>query len=357
MSDDRITSHKLIFHPDRVARWLKTGEEYPINAEIAISGACNHRCVFCSVDYMKYIPTYLSRELMKKRMEEMHGGGLKSILLAGNGEPLLNKDAVDNIRDTKAMGIDVALSTNGVLFTEEKAERCMEDLSWIRFSVSAGTEENYKKIHRGNDGDLARLFHNIENAVRIKRKNNLDTTLNVQIVMTPDNVSEVLLLAQTVKNLGVDRFIAKSVGWLPQTQSGLKDTIDREKFYSDQEELQEALLKLNNEYFDCVYRYDRVSKIAKPRGYNECMASVFHVCIDSNGEVFPCCVFLGLPEMSYGNIKERTFTEIWKGDRRMRVLQILRESHLANCPTDCRLDNMNCYLQELKNPGAHVNFI
>lgn len=357
MVDDRINSHKLIYHPDRVAIWLKTGEEHPINAEVAISGACNHRCVFCSVDYMKYIPKFLPKELMHCRMKEMHQLGLKSVLLAGNGEPLLNKDAVAIINDMKNIGLDVALSTNGVLFTQETAERCMQSLSWIRFSVSAGTEENYKKIHRGKDRDLSRLFHNIECAADTKRKRNLETTLNVQIVMTPDNIHEVLLLARKVKDLGADRFIAKSVGWFSQTESILKNTINREEFYSNQEELKEELANLSDENFKCVYRSDRVSKITKERSYNECMASVFHVCIDSNGDVVPCCAFMGIPEMSYGNINEKSFIEIWEGNRRKDVLKRLKDSNLSGCPADCKLDNMNCYLQELINPGVHVNFI
>ena len=168
MEDYRIDSHKLIFHPDRVADWMQGKTVYPINAEIALSGACNHRCVFCCVDYMGYSPSFLSKEIMHERMEEMHNLGLKSVVFAGNGEPLLNKDAVNIINDTKRLGIDVALSTNGVLFTEDIAKECMASISWIRFSTSGGTEETYHKIHQGKDGDLDRVFTNIYNASCLK---------------------------------------------------------------------------------------------------------------------------------------------------------------------------------------------
>lgn len=358
MGNDRIDSHKLIFHPVRVAEWIKTeGGGYPINAEIAISGACNHRCVFCSADYMHYEPCFLSRKIMGIRMKEMQKQGLKSVLLAGNGEPLTNKDAIYIINDMKDIGLDVALSTNGVLFTEEKARACMASLSWIRFSISAGTEENYKRIHRGQDGDLERVFQNIKHAADIKKEKSLNTVLNVQIVVTPDNVDEVLLLAEKVKDLGADRFIAKSVGWLPNTESELKHTIDRKKFYDDHDGISEKLQKLSDDSFQCVYRADRISKIGGKRKYNECFASVFHVCIDSKGNVVPCCTFMGVEEMSYGNIHTQSFEEIWQGDRRKEVLAKLKETNLESCPLDCKLDHMNRYLQELINPGAHVNFI
>lgn len=357
MNNDLITSHKLIFHPTRVSNWLSTGNEYPINAEIAISGACNHRCVFCCVDYMKHTPSFLAKELLEMRIKEMQLLGLKSVLLAGNGEPLLHKNAVEIINNIHSMNVDVALSTNGVLFTKDKIEQCMRSLTWIRYSVSAATEDNYKRVQKGKDGDFNLLMENIADAVRIKREQRLDTTLNVQIVMTPDNVEDVVPLAKIVRDIGVDRFIVKSVGWLPYSESDLRKKIDREQFYTESQEIINELGSLVNDHFECVCRTDRINNIVSNRTYSECLASAFHVCIDSYGNVIPCCSFLGVPEMAYGNITTQSFAEIWSGDKRKDVLERLKQSKLSECPFDCKLANMNSYLQELKHPSAHVNFI
>lgn len=357
MQDYRIDNHKLIYHPQKVADWLIGKDVYPINAEIGLSGACNHRCVFCCIDYMGYVPHFLTEETMQNSMDEMQRLGLKSVVFAGNGEPLLNKDAVNIINNTKSLGIDVAMSTNGVLFTEDVAKECMNAISWIRFSTSAGTEETYHKIHRGQYGDLDKVFTNIYNAACLKRKMGMKTVLGVQIVMTPDNEDEVVLLAKKVKKLGADQFSVKSLGWNPMTNSDLRNTVNRKDYYAHRDDMIKELESLNDDNFRAVYRGNRASKSVETRKYQECYASPFHVCIDADGDVVPCCVFLGVPTMSFGNIHDNTFEEIWKGEKRRNVLQNLRQTQLSQCPAECRLSDMNSYLYEIKNPGEHVNFI
>ncbi len=357
MEDYRIDSHKLIFHPDRVTDWMKNQVIYPINAEVGLTGACNHRCIFCTVDYMGYEPNKLSKGLVHSRFSEMHDKGLKSVLFAGNGEPLLNQEAVEIINDTKNIGIDAALSTNGVLFTKELAKECLASLSWIRFSTSAGTESTYKKIHQGKDGDLERVFNNIYEAVQIKRKYNLKTVLGVQIVMIPENIDEVVMLAKKVKDLGADQFSVKSFGWQPLSSSKLKEEIDRKSFYDNRDDIIQELKALNDENFRAVYRLNRMSKPKKGKNYTECYAMPFHTNIDANGDVWPCCTLIGVKNMCFGNIHEMKFEDIWLGDRRKQVIQRLRDSKLAECTPECRLDDMNRYLHELKYPNAHVNFI
>jgi cyclic pyranopterin phosphate synthase len=108
-SDLRIDSHKLLFHPQRVAEWLDRGDVYPIYLEISPSGACNHRCVFCGLDYMGYKPVYLDSGLLRERLTEMGRLGVRSIMYAGEGEPLLHRDIAGIVEHTRGSGIDAAM--------------------------------------------------------------------------------------------------------------------------------------------------------------------------------------------------------------------------------------------------------
>src|SRR3990170_6601868 len=93
-----IDSQKLSYHPKRVAdridgyeSWEKAKSIYPIYMEVSPIGICNHRCVFCALDYMGYENRSLNKDIFRGRLTEMAGLGVKSIMFAGEGEPTLWK--------------------------------------------------------------------------------------------------------------------------------------------------------------------------------------------------------------------------------------------------------------------------
>ena len=156
----RIDSHKLLFHVDRVNRWLKGQAVCPIYLEIALSGGCNHRCIFCAVDYLEYKPRFLDLNTLKKAVKQAGKLGVKSIMYAGEGEPLLYKDISEIVKYTKDCCIDVAITTNGVLLEKEISKKILKYLSWIRISLNAGTSRTYAKIHRTKESDFYKYRRN-----------------------------------------------------------------------------------------------------------------------------------------------------------------------------------------------------
>src|SRR3990167_287702 len=121
-NDWNIDSHKLHLHPHRVAQWLdadtwdKAKKVMPIYWEITTSAACNHRCSFCSVDAIGYPPDLLDADMLADRMAEAAQLGVKSVMFAGTGEPLVHKRISDICAGAQAASLDYAFTTNGTLF-------------------------------------------------------------------------------------------------------------------------------------------------------------------------------------------------------------------------------------------------
>ena len=348
----RIDSHKLIYHPEAVASWMRGETVYPIEVEISPSGACNHRCVFCAVDYLGYKPHFLDKDTILKNIELMHERGLKSVICSGEGEPLLNKQLHEIVNGIKAMGVDVAMSSNGALFTRDFAEECLKAFTWIRFSVASLEEKSYKLIQRPKAGDLERVKKNLADAVDVKKKQGLKTTLGVQCLLLPGNVNQLSTMAKELRDIGVDYLTVK-----PFSQHLHSDN-HMEVDYKMLLELSKEIQEYSTNDFAIYFRVSAMDRVRQEKKYKKCLGLPFMTHIDAKGNVWPCVAHSGTSEFCYGNINEMTFPKIWEGERRRKVNEKLWSMDINKvCREACRLDLINQYLDELKNPGDHVNFI
>ena len=347
-----MDSHKLIYHPDIVSRWMKGENIYPIELEIGLTNACNHRCIFCAVDYTGYHPDMINSSMLMINLADLAERGVKSIIYAGEGEPLLHKEAPNIINKTNSLGIDAALSTNGVLLTSEVARECLKSLTWVRFSVAGIMDKTYDKIQCGNPGDRSKVFFHMEEAVKIKRDQGLHTTLGVQLLLLPDNKDEIVQMGQELKKIGVDYFTIKPFSQHPQSKHIMQVN------YQEMLDLEKEVRNLQTEDYKIYFRAHSMQKLEQKRCYKHCWALPFMVYIDAKGNLWPCIVFMGQDNLKYGNLNEERFVDIWEGQHRKEITEYFMNMDLEkNCRELCRLDEMNRYLDELKNPGEHVNFI
>jgi GTP 3',8-cyclase len=350
----KIESHKLMYHVARVNDWLQGKDIYPIYVEIAPSGTCNHRCCFCAFDYLNYKPRFIKTGVLIKRITEMARCGVKSIMYSGDGEPLLHKDIVELVLHTKKAGIQAAMTTNGVLFDEAMAPQILGALAWVRVSLNAGTPETYAKIHRCDAKDFKKVIDNLINAVRLKRENNYTCTIGAQLLLLNNNSGEVTALARLLKGIGVDYLIIKPYSQHPMSRNKLQKNLD----YAKHLHLYDKLRRFSGDNFEVIFRVNTMRKLEEAKPYKYCLGLPFWSYMDPAGDIYACSAFLGNKRFCYGNIYKNTFREIWKGSRRKILLdRFLTEIDIDECRKACRIDEVNRYLWELKNPVPHVDFI
>lgn len=355
MDKFKIDSHKLNYHPARVAAWADGECIAPIYMEISPSGACNHRCTFCGLDFMGYGPHRLDTAMLKDRLAEMSAMGLKSVMYAGEGEPFLHPDMVDIVLHTKAVGIDVALTTNGTLMTEDAARSVLPVTSWIKVSCNAGDAETYAAVHRTKAAHFDLAVKNMARAVELRRELGSACTLGVQSLLLPENRASLPTLARTARDIGLDYLVVKPYSQHPSSVTDRYKDVS----YQDAEQFAEELRALSTDSFNVVVRQSAMRKWdEKSRPYGKCQALPFWSYIDSRGGVWGCSVFLGDERFLYGNINETGFADIWSGETRRKSLAWFdAEFDCSGCRVNCRMDEINRYLWELKHPGPHVNFI
>jgi cyclic pyranopterin phosphate synthase len=352
MDDFNIDSHKMHLHPHRVAEWLdadtweKAKKVYPIYWEITTQGACNHRCTFCSVDAIGYKPQEMPETLLAIRMAEAKRLGIKSVMFAGTGEPLLHKGINHIVEEATTLGLDVAFTTNGVLLDKLMS---LDLCTWVKVSLNAGSKESYAKIHRTKESDWDRGWDNLRLAARRKGK----CTLGVQAVVLPENVHDMRTLAGLCEQVGVDYLVLKPFSqgtfMLGKQYIGLR--------YDRWAGELESVKEYSTDTFKVIYRHDSMRQESEAHHYDRCRATPFFwVYSMADGRVFTCSAHLMDERFCIGNLNEQTFQEIWEGEKRRENWEMMKKFDIKNCRKNCRMNASNIYLQQFTTM-QHKNYI
>ncbi|MFH1305565.1 MAG: radical SAM protein, partial [Candidatus Omnitrophota bacterium] len=282
-----IDGHKLMYHVQRVNEWLDGKEVYPVYMEVSLAGACNHRCTYCGLDFMGYKRRSLDTSLFKERISELGGLGLKSIMYGGEGEPFLHRDAAELICHTGKSGIDVGVTTNGVLLEKAITDDILSYTAWIKVGIDGATSSTHSGIHRCDAGDFDRIIRNMSYAADLKKKNGFKCTLGMQLLLLPENRHEVIQLAELSRDIGMDYLVVKPYSQHLQSETTKYGSLR----YSDYGSLENELAKFNTDNFDVIFRAKTMKKWdAKACSYARCFALSFWSYIDARGNVWGCSV-------------------------------------------------------------------
>jgi len=360
----KLTPHKLFHHLGEVVKW-QHGEDFaPIYVEVNPVDACNHRCIFCYADYLGHKKELcIERDLFIRIFRDMGEAGVKSVMVQGTGEPLLNKALPDAIVEGKKAGLDISLVTNGVLFTEESLEKIIPAISWMRVSALEYTPELYAKTHQCPESHYHRVIKNLKKAVEIRNRElsknpDLETIIQAHHMPFPFNIYHTVDTVKLMKDIGLDAVYVKPAQIRPDN---LHHEWPRDIHVTYQKILEEC-----NQYDDDEFRVSvrwgefDLTEVAGPfkKGYDACYGLYFSTNIDADAKIYPCYQLWRVERYCIGDLSKQSFKEIWFSEHRRQVLKDHEENFdLDQCHVQCRQHAYNKDLWELSHPPLHKNFL
>lgn len=360
MADKYIMDgHKLYWHPDRVSDWLSGKRIAPIHIDVGLSKGCNIRCEYCfgviqGNFFKKGSGIYFPREPLLRYVREAGDLGVRSMGFIGEAEPLLNPHVYEAIVAAKKAGVDVALGTNGILLdTAKNGEEALEHLTWLRFNISAASDESYRKIHGSKE--FSKVIEKIKFCTETKKRKKLAVTIGLQMVLTPSNVSQAVPLARIGKALNVDYLVIKQCSDTVESRLGFFHKFDEyDNFYDILKEAEAQSV----EGYNVIAKWRKITNKGR-RDYDQCLGVPFLLYSSGDGKLYPCGMFFDIDEEEYrlGDLTKQSFKEIFESDRYWEVVEKVANIDTHKCYSGCRTDSINAFLWRLKHPPEHVNFV
>lgn len=351
-----LDGHKLWWHLDRLAAWQRGELIAPIYLEVSPTTVCNHRCIFCALDFAQDRPMYLDAKAFTAHAPELAALGVRSMLFAGEGEPLLHKDLPQMISAAHQAGLDVALNTNASVSEEKLWPEILPQLTWMRISLDAGSEEIYSLVHGAPQNAFSQTLQNIAAALEARSNLGAEVTIGAQYVLVRANAGDLEKALKLCAELGLEYLSVKPFSQHPLMRKQVDASFGAQELA--------GLEKLCHEYhgkgaMKVIFR--RRSFDAELDGelaFSRCRAMPFFGYVSTDGALHTCNVLLNDPRFRVGVLGRDSTQELILGQARQRAIELGQSMDLdPACRRNCRAARMNEFLEQLAQPPQHVNFI
>ncbi|MBI5178600.1 MAG: radical SAM protein [Nitrospinae bacterium] len=337
----------------------------PAYLTVLSTGRCNLACFMCSHSFIKETPVVFTVNMLTPWLKNA-----RRVFLAG-GEPLWMTDAVNRaakeifeclVRDHPNVKINAY--TNGVLLDERMAEMVMERFETIQFSVDSVNPAVYAKV-RGRPL-LTTVLENMERLAEMKRKRGLASAdhphINMNTIVMRSTVKGLPDVAQMLARLGGNKHcLVKLRDTIGHDHAKMAADMLKENRMPDTPENRAAALKtiaanqaaiLEEIYpaetvppavaerLNGIYAANGITVedqgyflgggVAKPLPSGAdavCSAPWVTADIREDGNVYCCCAHTEI----LGNVKERSFDEIWNGPKIKAIRAAFIRGEMKGC--------------------------
>ena len=286
--------------------------------------ACNLRCSHCGSSAGMRRSNELSTEECVHLCEDLASVGTGTVALMG-GEPFMRDDWYDIAQCVKHLGMKVTIVTNGTMM-----EKHIDRLSLLQPQVVGVSLDGMKEVHDGIRG--AGTWEKTVGAIEMLGESGIQTT----VITTVSKLN----FADLPKMR--DLLIDKRVNWQVQIAMPFGNfrkelTLSEEEFYATA--LFVAKQRIENKFSEFpvvgAHCYGYFSKVVPSSRWTGCTAGISSAGITSDGGVVGC-LSMGNDRYIEGNIRQRSFSEIWNDPGSFAYNRRFDESQLGENCTGCR---------------------
>ena len=331
---------KIAWHTDRLAQWERGEKFAPVTVDIALTRACNYGCHFCYAMLQENDNHVIDQKIAYAFLDDAAEVGVRGISLVGDGESSISPVFVDTIVRGSENGISMACASNGLTITKRRAEAILPHLTYLRINFSAGERKRYAEIMGAKEVWFDRVCQNIRDMMEIKRRDGLDVTVGMQMVVMPEFEDQLVPLAKLGKELRPDYLVLKHCSDDEDGSLG----VDYGKYESFYDKLREAESYSDDEY-KVVVKWSKI-EAKGTRSYQRCYGAPFLVQMSGTGLLAPCSMMFNerYKKFHLGNICERRFKDIVFSDEYWEVMNHLASPKFnaqASCPALCLQHKFN----------------
>lgn len=338
---------------------------YPTAVHFLMNDKCNAKCVMCGGDYARSTSgKSITYDKFVRMCENLHLENFSSIVLAGAGDPLLNRDLVRIIKfvNEKYPKVLINITTNGIALSERITDELIKlKVDSINISINSSTAETYMRIMQVNA--FEKVCKNVKYYAEQKMRFNVSTILQFSSAVNRINIDELPQLVPLSRQLGVQsinimycRFYPRHIRDLnieiPEAALKDEDSLFFAQELSDMRIMEtEKLARMNN------IRFTHEPLFRENSGANKCVWPETQLMVGFDGEVYPC----GGGEIhfkkkveggkyKFGNVLEQQLPEFWN-DSYYCALRISSKQNGEYLIPECR----NC--ANLMSPNKYESHI
>ena len=352
---------KIAANADRVIEFIETGNTSPVLIEVDPSNACNHACNFCLSSYIhfdKYKGTeafsraIMPREMLMNLCKDFVDMGVRAVNWTGGGEPTLNKHLKEAIAYCGQNGIKMGMFTNGTLFDKwDMFETLVDNMTWVRISVDAGTRETYNSVRRAKGKqDWDKMVSNLSKLIEVNKQKGNKIDIGVGYVISPDTYHEIVDFAKFFNDFDL-MYCQYKPEIIIREDGGEQRELE---FWTDQVQpmLAEARQILGKKFQVNGYKFEDLAQDREKfgRNYKKCLGSQVSPCVGADGHVYVCTNHRGWKQYSYGCMYDnKSFKQIWNDiQSRHKVMHQIEEVEcFANCTKLCKPHESNKAVWEI----------